>query len=110
MALPDPRSLKQQGMITCSGSSGFPVTAIAGRRRREGVAYLGMPTSRAPPIGRAYGYLTGRPGACHRDGQASCTVSRVCQCSAELLPMILIGGRLGPYRGGMGAFQEERQC
>ena len=52
--------------------------------------------------------MTGRPGACvvvtgPGDVQGLANAQQNCW------PMILIGGASETYRGGMGAFQEERQ-
>src|ERR1700742_1854377 len=107
------RSLKQQGIHTLFGIVGFPVTAIAVAAQKEGVAYLGMRNEQsAAYAAQAYGYLTGRPGAC-----LTVTGPGVVQGHAGLAnaqqncwPMILIGGASETYRGGMGAFQEERQA
>ena len=73
------RSLKQQGIDHLFGIVGFPVTPIAVAAQKEGVAYLGMRNEQsASYAAQAYGYLTGRPGACLVvTGQAWCTVSRV---------------------------------
>src|SRR6266403_299524 len=59
------RSLKQQGIDHLFGIVGFPVTPIAVAAQKEGVAYLGMRNEQsASYAAQAYGYLTGRPGAC----------------------------------------------
>jgi 2-hydroxyacyl-CoA lyase 1 len=59
------RSLKQQGIDHLFGIVGFPVTAIAAAAQKEGVAYLGMRNEQSAAYAAgAYGYLTGRPGAC----------------------------------------------
>ena len=59
------RSLKQQGIDHLFGVVGFPVTPIAVAAQKEGVAYLGMRNEQsASYAAQAYGYLTGRPGAC----------------------------------------------
>ena len=61
------RSLKQQGIDHLFGVVGFPITAIAAAAQKEGVAYLGMRNEQsAAYAAAAYGYLTGRPGACRR--------------------------------------------
>src|SRR5262249_18972066 len=42
-----------------------PVTPIAAAAQKEGVAYIGMRNEQAASYAaQAYGYLTGRPGAC----------------------------------------------
>src|SRR5712672_540977 len=82
------RSLKQQGINHLFGVVGFPVGPIAAAAQKEGVAYIGMRNEQAASYAaQAYGYLKGRPGAC----------------------IVLTGGASETYRGGMGAFQEERQ-
>src|SRR5258706_9669994 len=106
------RSLKQQDIDHLFGVVGFPVTPIAAAAQNEGVAYIGMRNEQAASYAaQAHGYLTGRPGACvvvtgpgvvhgcpgHANAQQNCG------------PMNLIGGASETYRGGMGAFQEERQ-
>jgi hypothetical protein len=59
------RSLKQQGIDHLFGVVGFPVTPIAAAAQKEGVAYIGMRNEQAASYAaQAYGYLTGRPGAC----------------------------------------------
>ena len=59
------RSLKQQGIDHLFGVVGFPVGPIAAAAQKEGVAYIGMRNEQAASYAApAYGYLTGRPGAC----------------------------------------------
>src|SRR5262249_29447161 len=59
------RSLKHQGIDHLFGVVGFPVTPIAAAAQKEGVAYIGMRNEQAASYAaQAYGYLTGRPGAC----------------------------------------------
>src|ERR1700681_2269998 len=59
------RSLKQQGIDHLFGIVGFPITAIAAAAQKEGIAYLGMRNEQSAAYAAgAYGYLTGRPGAC----------------------------------------------
>src|SRR6516162_4267637 len=59
------RSLKQQGINHLFGVVGFPVGPIAAAAQKEGVAYIGMRNEQAASYAaQAYGYLTGRPGAC----------------------------------------------
>ena len=59
------RSLKQQGIDHLFGVVGFPITAIAAAAQKEGIAYLGMRNEQSAAYAAgAYGYLTGRPGAC----------------------------------------------
>src|SRR6185312_15643388 len=59
------RSLKQQGIDHLFGIVGCPATAIAAAAQKEGVAYLGVRNEQsAAYAAAAYGYLTGRPGAC----------------------------------------------
>ena len=59
------RSLKQQGIDHLFGVVGFPITPIAAAAQKEGVAYIGMRNEQAASYAaQAYGYLTGRPGAC----------------------------------------------
>ena len=70
------RSLKQQGIDHLFGVVGFPVTPIAAAAQKEGVAYIGMRNEQAASYAaQAYGYLTGRPGACIVVTPAWCTAS-----------------------------------
>ena len=106
------RSLKQQGIDHLFGIVGFPVTAIAAAAQKEGVAYLGMRNEQSAAYAAgAYGYLTGRPGACLTVTGPGVVhgLSGLANAQQNCWPMILIGGASETYRGGMGAFQEERQ-
>jgi 2-hydroxyacyl-CoA lyase 1 len=106
------RSLKQQGIDHLFGVVGFPITAIAVAAQKEGVAYLGMRNEQsASYAAQAYGYLTGRPGACIVVTGPGVVhgLAGLANAQQNCWPMILIGGASETYRGGMGAFQEERQ-
>ena len=106
------RSLKQQGIDHLFGVVGFPVTAIAVAAQKEGVAYLGMRNEQSAAYAAgAYGYLTGRPGACLTVTGPGVVhgLAGLVNAQQNCWPMILIGGASETYRGGMGAFQEERQ-
>src|SRR5499425_112672 len=106
------RSLKQQGIDHLFGVVGFPITAIAVAAQQEGVAYLGMRNEQsASYAAQAYGYLTGRPGACIVVTGPGVVhgLAGLANAQQNCWPMILIGGASETYRGGMGAFQEERQ-
>ena len=106
------RSLKQQGIDHLFGIVGFPVTAIAVAAQKEGVAYLGMRNEQsASYAAQAYGYLTGRPGACIVVTGPGVVhgLAGLANAQQNCWPMILIGGASETHRGGMGAFQEERQ-
>src|SRR6201995_3703420 len=106
------RSLKQQGIDHLFGVVGFPVTAIAAAAQKEGVAYLGVRNEQsAAYAAAAYGYLTGRPGACLTVTGPGVVhgLAGLANAQQNCWPMILIGGASETYRGGMGAFQEERQ-
>src|SRR6266516_6422160 len=106
------RSLKQQGIDHLFGVVGFPVTPIAAAGQKEGVAYIGMRNEQAASYAaQAYGYLTGRPGACIVVTGPGVVHGLAGLASAQqnCWPMILFGGASETYRGGMGAFQEERQ-
>jgi 2-hydroxyacyl-CoA lyase 1 len=106
------RSLKQQGIDHLFGVVGFPITAIAAAAQKEGVAYLGMRNEQsAAYAAAAYGYLTGRPGAAVVVTGPGVVhgLSGLANAQQNCWPMILIGGASETYRGGMGAFQEERQ-
>jgi 2-hydroxyacyl-CoA lyase 1 len=60
---------------------------------------------------QAYGYMTGRPGACITVTGPGVVhgLAGLANAQQNCWPMILIGGASETYRGGMGAFQEERQ-
>jgi 2-hydroxyacyl-CoA lyase 1 len=106
------RSLKQQGINHLFGVVGFPVGPIAAAAQKEGVAYVGMRNEQAASYAaRAYGYLTGRPGACIVVTGPGVVhgLAGLADAQQNCWPMILIGGASETYRGGMGAFQEERQ-
>jgi 2-hydroxyacyl-CoA lyase 1 len=106
------RSLKKQGIDHLFGVVGFPITAIAAAAQKEGVAYLGMRNEQsAAYAAAAYGYLTGRPGAAVVVTGPGVVhgLSGLANAQQNCWPMILIGGASETYRGGMGAFQEERQ-
>jgi 2-hydroxyacyl-CoA lyase 1 len=106
------RSLKQQGIDHLFGVVGFPITAIAAAAQKEGVAYLGMRNEQsAAYAAAAYGYLTGRPGAAVVVTGPGVVhgLSGLANAQQNCWPMILIGGASETHRGGMGAFQEERQ-
>src|SRR5581483_2696445 len=106
------RSLKQQGIDHRFGVVGFPVTPIAAAAQKEGVAYIGMRNEQtASYAAQAYGYMTGRPGACITVTGPGVVhgLAGLANAQQNCWPMILIGGASETYRGGMGAFQEERQ-
>src|SRR5438552_6741777 len=106
------RSLKQQGIDHLFGVVGFPVTPIAAAAQKEGVAYLGRRNEQsAAYAAQAYGYMTGRPGVCLVVTGPGVVhgLAGLANAQQNCWPMILIGGASETYRGGMGAFQEERQ-
>jgi 2-hydroxyacyl-CoA lyase len=106
------RSLKQQGIDHLFGVVGFPVGPIAAAAQKEGVAYIGMRNEQAASYAaQAYGYMTGRPGACITVTGPGVVhgLAGLANAQQNCWPMILIGGASETYRGGMGAFQEERQ-
>jgi len=106
------RSLKQQGINHLFGVVGFPVTPIAAAAQKEGVNYIGMRNEQAASYAaQAYGYMTGRPGACITVTGPGVVhgLAGLANAQQNCWPMILIGGASETYRGGMGAFQEERQ-
>ncbi len=106
------RSLKQQGIDHLFGVVGFPVGPIAAAAQQEGVNYIGMRNEQAASYAaQAYGYMTGRPGACLTVTGPGVVhgLAGLANAQQNCWPMILIGGASETYRGGMGAFQEERQ-
>ncbi len=106
------RSLKQQGVDHLFGVVGFPVGPIAVAAQEEGINYVGMRNEQAASYAaQAYGYMTGRPGACIVVTGPGVVhgLAGLANAQQNCWPMILIGGASETYRGGMGAFQEERQ-
>src|ERR1700757_3082053 len=106
------RSLKRQAFAHLLGVVGFPVGPIAKAAQKEGVAYIGMRNEQAASYAaQAYGYLKGRPGACIVVTGPGVVhgLAGLANAQQNCWPMILIGGASETYRGGMGAFQEERQ-
>ena len=91
---------------------GFPVGPIAEAAQKEGINYVGMRNEQAASYAaQAYGYMTGRPGACIVVTGPGVVhgLAGLANAQQNCWPMILIGGASQTYRGGMGAFQEERQ-
>src|SRR5215813_13649743 len=106
------RSLKQQGIDHMFGIVGFPVGPIAAAAQKEGINYIGMRNEQAAAYAaQAYGYMTGRPGVCLTVTGPGVVhgLAGLANAQQNCWPMILIGGASETYRGGMGAFQEERQ-
>lgn len=106
------RSLKQQGIDHLFGVVGFPVGPIAVAAQEEGIKYVGMRNEQAASYAaQAYGYMVGRPGACITVTGPGVVhgLAGLANAQQNCWPMILIGGASETYRGGMGAFQEERQ-
>src|SRR5215475_693938 len=106
------RSLKQQGIDHMFGIVGFPVGPIATAAQKEGINYIGMRNEQsAAYAAQAYGYMTGRPGACITVTGPGVVhgLAGLANAQQNCWPMILVGGASETYRGGMGAFQEERQ-
>jgi 2-hydroxyacyl-CoA lyase 1 len=104
------KSLKQQGINHLFGVVGFPVGPIAAAAQKEGIAYIGMRNEQtASYAAQAYGYLTGRPGACIVVTGPGVVLAGLANAQQNCWPMLLIGGASETWRGGMGAFQEERQ-
>jgi 2-hydroxyacyl-CoA lyase 1 len=106
------RSLKQQGIDHMFGIVGFPVGPIAAAAQKEGINYIGMRNEQsAAYAAQAYGYMTGRPGVCLVVTGPGVVhgLAGLANAQQNCWPMILIGGASETYRGGMGAFQEERQ-
>src|SRR5712671_2155245 len=106
------RSLKKQGIDHMFGVVGFPVGPIATAAQQEGINYIGMRNEQAASYAaQAYGYLTGRPGACVVVTGPGVVhgLAGLANAQQNCWPMILFGGASETYRGGMGAFQEERQ-
>src|SRR6476619_138909 len=106
------RSLKHQGIDHMFGIVGFPVGPIATAAQQEGINYIGMRNEQsASYAAQAYGYMTGRPGACVTVTGPGVVhgLAGLANAQQNCWPMILSGGASETYLGGMGAFQEERQ-
>jgi 2-hydroxyacyl-CoA lyase 1 len=106
------RSLKHQGIDHMFGIVGFPVGPIATAAQKEGINYIGMRNEQsAAYAAQAYGYMTGRPGVCLTVTGPGVVhgLAGLANAQQNCWPMILVGGASETYRGGMGAFQEERQ-
>ena len=106
------RSRKHQRIDHLFGVGGFPVGPIAAAAQEEGINYVGMRNEQAASYAaQAYGYMTGRPGACITVTGPGVVhgLAGLANAQQNCWPMILIGGASETYRGGMGAFQEERQ-
>src|SRR5690349_15981794 len=106
------KSLKEQGVEFMFGVVGFPVGPIAEAAQKVGLPYIGMRNEQAASYAAgAVGYLTGKPGACIVVTGPGVIhgLSGLANAQQNCWPMILIGGASETYRGGMGAFQEERQ-
>src|SRR6266850_5919664 len=106
------KSLKEQGVQYMFGVVGFPVGPIAEAAQKVGLPYIGMRNEQAASYAAgAVGYLTGKPGACIVVTGPGVIhgLAGLANAQQNCWPMILIGGASETYRGGMGAFQEERQ-
>ncbi len=106
------KSLKEQGVEYVFGVVGFPVRPIADAVQKVGLTYVGMRNEQtASYAAQAAGYMTGRPGACTvvTGPGVVHALAGLANAQQNCWPMVLIGGASETYRGGMGAFQEERQ-
>src|ERR1700689_3806688 len=106
------KSLKEQGVEYMFGVVGFPVGPIADAAQKVGLPYIGMRNEQAASYAAgAVGFLTGRPGSCITVTGPGVIhgLAGLANAQQNCWPMILIGGASETYRGGMGAFQEERQ-
>ena len=80
------RSLKEQGIDHLFGVVGFPVGPIAEAAQKEGINYVGMRNEQAASYAaQAYGYMTGRPGACIVVTGPGVVHGLAGKCSTELL-------------------------
>src|SRR5215203_30343 len=107
------KSLKEQGVEYMFGVVGFPVGPIADAAQKVGLPYIGMRNEQAASYAAgAVGYLTQRPGSCIVVTGPGVIhgLSGLANAQQNCWPMILIGGASETYRGGLGAFQEERQA
>ena len=59
------RSLRQLGVTTIFGLTGYPVTSILERAIDLGITFIGFRNEQAASYAAtAYGYLTGKPACC----------------------------------------------
>ena len=89
------RSLKEQGIDHLFGVVGFPVGPIAEAAQKEGINYVGMRNEQAASYAaQAYGYMTGRPGACIVVTGPGVVhgLAGLANAQQNCWPMILIGG------------------
>jgi 2-hydroxyacyl-CoA lyase 1 len=103
------RSLQEQGVGAMFGVVGFPVVPIAIAAQRGGVPYFGFRNEQSASYAAgAYGYLTGRPGACLAVSGPGMihAIAGLANAQANCWPMLLIGGANDSFQNGMGAFQE----
>jgi 2-hydroxyacyl-CoA lyase 1 len=103
------QSLKEQGVGAIFGVVGFPVVPIAIAAQKAGVPYYGFRNEQAASYAAgAYGYLTGRPGACLAVSGPGMihAIAGLANAQANCWPMLLIGGANDSFQNGMGAFQE----
>jgi len=103
------RSLKEQGVGALFGVVGFPVVPIAIAAQKAGVPYYGFRNEQAASYAAgAYGYLTGRPGACLAVSGPGMihAIAGLANAQANCWPMLLLGGANDSFQNGMGAFQE----
>jgi 2-hydroxyacyl-CoA lyase 1 len=103
------RSLEQQGVGAMFGVVGFPVVPIAIAAQRGGVPYFGFRNEQSASYAAgAYGYLSGRPGACLAVSGPGMihAIAGLANAQANCWPMLLIGGANDSFQNGMGAFQE----
>ncbi len=103
------QSLKEQGVGAIFGVVGFPVVPIAIAAQKAGVPYYGFRNEQSASYAAgAYGYLTGRPGACLAVSGPGMihAIAGLANAQANCWPMLLIGGANDSFQNGMGAFQE----
>ena len=103
------KSLKDQGVGAVFGVVGFPVVPVAIAAQRAGVPYFGFRNEQSASYAAgAYGYLTGRPGACLAVSGPGMihAIAGLANAQANCWPMLLLGGANDSFQNGMGAFQE----
>ena len=89
------QSLKEQGVGAIFGVVGFPVVPIAIAAQKVGVPYYGFRNEQSASYAAgAYGYLTGRPGACLAVSGPGMihAIAGLANAQANCWPMLLIGG------------------
>src|SRR6202047_514225 len=106
------KTLQSLDVNVLFGIVGIPIVEIAEACIGLGIRFIAFRNEQsASYAAQAYGYLTGRPGVCLTVTGPGVVhgLAGLANAQQNCWPMILLGGASETYRGGMGAFQEERQ-